>query len=528
MKHTIKYFAATVLTIAVLMLGSCTKDFDTINRNPYFSTVTTIGPLFNTVVESLKLGWNEQFYVHNEVLYGQTQLAALTREAWSNLSLGSEEIWKEYYRALAHIRDIEARITAMESTNAPDSLNNVKGMLKILTAYKTFRVTDLFGDIPFFEAGRGFQGLDYLHPAYDSQQEIYLFLLDELKWATDNMSESYTCENGSPMVSIAGYDKLFDGDIRKWKKFANSLRLRHAMRISRVAPEKAGKIIQTIIEGNLPVIEEGEDVVMMPRTQNWLKESTNWSFREHKNLRMGSNFWHAVAIHDSLDGSGIQDPRAYLFYETNNSNQWVAFPQCPDVNTPPSGGMPYQLHRDVNYTIKGNDCIYSPFNYYLIRDENDIPEIILTAAEYYFIKAEAYFYGIGVTADENLAAGACFEGVIASLTFWNTMKENSAIWLFTAPGYETLNPYDLANQIFFTEDKATEISKQRWLDLFRQPWEAYALCRRTENTPREGEALTFLRLPYPPSESEYNSEQWALQTATMGGDLTTINVWWDQ
>ncbi|MCK9168415.1 MAG: SusD/RagB family nutrient-binding outer membrane lipoprotein, partial [Bacteroidales bacterium] len=230
----------------------------------------------------------------------------------------------------------------------------------------------------------------------------------------------------------------------------------------------------------------------------------------------------------SLDGSGIQDPRAYLFYETNNSNQWVAFPQCPDVNTPPSGGMPYQLHRDVNYTIKGNDCIYSPFNYYLIRDENDIPEIILTAAEYYFIKAEAYFYGIGVTADENLAAGACFEGVIASLTFWNTMKENSAIWLFTAPGYETLNPYDLANQIFFTEDKATEISKQRWLDLFRQPWEAYALCRRTENTPREGEALTFLRLPYPPSESEYNSEQWALQTATMGGDLTTINVWWDQ
>ncbi|MDD3961324.1 MAG: hypothetical protein PHT77_05630, partial [Bacteroidales bacterium] len=110
MKHTIKCFTAAMLTIAALMLGSCTKDFDTINRNPYFSTVTTIGPLFNTVVESLKLGWNEQFYVHNEVLYGQTQLAALTREAWSNLSLGSEEIWKEYYRALAHIRDIEARI----------------------------------------------------------------------------------------------------------------------------------------------------------------------------------------------------------------------------------------------------------------------------------------------------------------------------------------------------------------------------------------------------------------------------------
>ncbi len=528
MKKITSLFLSAVIALVLLLSGSCTKDFEKLNQNPYYSTVTTIGPLFNNVVQSLRLGWNEQFYVHNEVLYNETQLGVLTSEAWSNLSLGTEEIWSQYYAALAHVRDIEVRLAAIHNPNAPDSLDNVKGMLKILSAYKTFRVTDLFGDIPYTQAGRGFQGLEFLHPTYDRQEEIYHSLLDDLQWAEEHMKEDYTCENGSPMLTIAEYDKLFSGEIRKWRKFANTMRLRYALRMSEVEPERAGEIIAAILEGNLPVLEADEDVVMMPADQNWLKESTNWSFREHKNLRMGSNFWHTVSDNDSLDGSGIFDPRAYIFYETNNENQWVAFPQNPGNGVPPSGGMPYQKHRDVNYTIKGNDCIYSPFNYYLIRDESTIPEILITAAEVHFIKAEAYLRGIGVAQDENLACGACFEGVIASMAFWDNLKANSTIWMYTAPGYENLSPYDVANKIFTTEDKAGEIYKQRWLDLFRQPWEAYSLCRRTQATPREGEPLTFFRLPYPPSESEHNNEHWSAQSALMGGDTPSVKVWWNQ
>ncbi len=528
MKKIKTTFTVAIMILIIVISGSCTKDFEDLNKNPYYPTVTTIGPLFNKVVSSLCLGWNEQFYIHNEVLYSETQLGALTREAWSNISLGTEEIWSQYYNTLAHIRDIEQRLLAIENSNAPDSLNNVKGMLKIITAYKTFRVTDMFGDIPFSEAGRGFQGLEYLHPKYDSQREIYISLLEDLKWAEEKMSESYTCENGAPMFSISEYDNLFAGDIRRWRKFANSMRLRYAMRISNVEPEIAGEIIVEIIDGNLPVIGEDEDVVMMPEAQNWLKTSTNWSFREHKNLRMGTNFWNAVAQHDSLDGTGIYDPRAFIFYETNNDGKWVAFPQNPETGVTPSGGMPYQLHRDINYTIKGKDCVYSPINYYLIRDENTIPEILITAAEIHFIKAEAYLKGIGLPQDENLALGACFEGVIASMTFWDNIKENSGIWMYIDPLYESVNPYDVANTIFFTEDKEAEIYKQRWLDLFRQPWEAYSLCRRTQATPREGEPMNHFRLPYPPSESEHNSENWSAQTSTMGGDDSSIKVWWNK
>ena len=139
------------------------------------------------------------------------------------------------------------------------------------------------------------------------------------------------------------------------------------MRISEVSPDSCAKIITEIFDNNLPIIKEGEDVFMMPQALSWVKESTSWSFREHKNLRMGSNIWHQMSENDSTDGSGIFDPRTFIFFETTNDDEWVAFPQIPDANTPASGGVPYGLHRDDNYSIKGADCIFSPFNYYLIR-----------------------------------------------------------------------------------------------------------------------------------------------------------------
>jgi hypothetical protein len=508
---------------------SCEKDFEDLNKNPFATTITSVGPLFNNVVSSLRLGWNEQFYVHNEVLYKQTQLAALTSEAWSNLSIGTEDIWSNYYITLAHIRDIEKRLDEMENPNHPDSLNNVRGMVKILKAYKTFRVTDLFGDMPFFEAGRGYEGVEFLHPKYDSQEDIYKYLLEDLKWAAENISLAPQSSTGGTFYSIAYYDKLFDGQLLMWIKFANSLRLRHAMRIAEKEPELAASVITEIIDNSLPVIGPGEDVVMLPSKQNWLRESTNWSFREHKHLRMGSNIWNQMADNDSTNGTGFYDPRAFLFFESNNDNKWVAYPQIPDANTPPSGGVPYGMHRDLNYTIKGEDCIYSPFNYYLIRDENDIPEIILTGSEYYFIKSEACFRGIGLPQDPNLGSAEYFEGVIVSMDFWDNLKNNSSIWINTDPNYENTNPYDVANKIFFIEDPEEKLEllyAQRWIDAFRQPWEAYSLARRTEKTPREGDPLNYFRLPYPPSESEHNTVNWSAQSAKMGGDLTTIKVWW--
>ena len=76
------------------------------------------------------------------------------------------------------------------------------------------------------------------------------------------------------------------------------------------------------------------------------------------------------------------------------------------------------------------------------------------------------------------------------------------------------------------EEKLQFIYTQWWLDAFRQPWEAYALARRTGKTPREGTPIGHYRLPYPPSEMEFNSTNVEQAIARRGGDAPEIKIWW--
>lgn len=256
-----------------------------------------------------------------------------------------------------------------------------------------------------------------------------------------------------------------------WIKFSNSLRLRYAMRMVEKDLEFSSEIIKEIIDTPLPILTGStqnsqvlERVCMEPRIQNWLRSSSSWAFREHKNLRMGSNIWQQMSENNDPGGEGIFDGRAYIFFETNNNNEWAAFPQLPDGNTIPSGGIPYGSHRDINYSIKGESCIYSPFNYYLIRDEYDVPEVLITGAEVHFIKAEAYLRGIGVAMDVTAAENEFFLGCLSSIGFWEDIMLNSEMWVNINPGYELTNSYDVANLIFLTEDKLELIYAQRWID----------------------------------------------------------------
>lgn len=513
----------------LIFITACEKDFAEINRDPFSPTQTEIGPLFNGVIASMALGGDEELFVNNEFLYGITQQAALTASSLQNLPRGTEEIWRKYYSALANIRDIEKRIDDYEGN--PEAMNNIKAMLKTMLALKTFKVTDLFGAIPFFEAGRGFDGPDFVRPTYDGQEQIYKFLLDELKWVNENAntdSPAVTAD-GETYVALNGFDKLFQEDMSSWVKLANSLRLRHALRMSDRDPAYAEPIIKEILEDNLPLIETGEDVLLRPRSLLYRKTSAHFAFSQHRTLRMGSNIWRLLSENDAEDGSGIFDSRAYVFFEPNNGNDWTPYPQNPSADTPLAGGAPYDGVRDVNHAIKGSDNIYSPFNYYLIRDEQDVPEILFTAAEIHFLKAEAFARGMGVPSDLNQARGQYDKGIGASILFWNGLASNSEIWINKPPALQPNAEFRTINHpsVIFsgTDDKLKLIYTQRWLDAFRQPWEAYALSRRTQATPVEGERAVHYRFPYPPSESNSNPEQWSAQVSRMGEDSERIKVW---
>ena len=517
-----------------LLLFSCTKNFQEINTRPDQPATTAIQPLVNNIISTLILQWQEQASAHNDWYYPATQLAGIVSGSGYVLANAENDIWNDYYSALQNMNNVQNLIDTVKDK---ESMNNVQAILYILKAYKTFRVTDQFGDIPYFDAGKAYTGdIKFYRPKYDAQADIYKDLLTNLNWASKNIKTdaSPISAAGNAYYSLGNFDTFFKGKMMLWLEFANSLRLRYALQMNEKNPTDAAPIIQDVIGNNLPVIKDGEDVGMWPKQLNGLDMASHpWSFNSHKFVRMSTTFWDMVS--DGLDSSNIFDPRTYLFVETNQAGQWAPYTigstQSDAVN-------PYKQARDNNYSDK-DGCKLSPFNYHIVRDEFYIPELMQTAAEVHFLKAEALARGIGVTKDMNMAQTEYFAGITSSVNFWYSIAQNTNTtgddWAAVAPSAPTaaqMTAFFANPKVAFTgsdDDKLNKIYAQEWLSYFREPWLAFNLWRRTNRTPREGNPsafANFYRLPYPGSEPINNTENYNAQISKIGSNGSDVKVWW--
>jgi hypothetical protein len=520
------------ILIATFLLGlfSCDEGFEALNKNPVAPTEVTYESLFNGLVNSLRLGWNRQLFIHNEILYDITEQGVVTAQTFGNVDTGVEDIWSNYYLALKNARQLKANLDKLTAED-PEAAAVVNAQIDILMAYKTFQLLDFFGDIPYSEAGQAFIEGGVVRPRYDDAKTVYLSLLDELRAASDlliNLPAKTEAGNNFLRVS-ATYDALFGDNLGYWAQFSNSMLLKYLVRIYDQEPAIAGAGVANLLENGYDFITPGAEVVMSPADQGWNNEGVNWSFREHNKLRLGTTMWNYMTENDE-----IIDPRLRIFFETNNADEWVPFPQLPDANTLQSGGEPYQKDiRDNSYDSKGEGNIYASFNFYLIRDEQDIPEILMTAAEVKFILAEVFLKGIGTPKDDAIASFRHQEGMLASMEFWQNLVLNSRIWENQPPIFSTGEMFAVTEnpryKLVFGGDETENLAKvyaQRWVDYFRQPWEAFTLLRQTDLLPREKPSNEFFRFQYPISETAYNFDNWSEQAAKMGGDETNVKLWW--
>ncbi len=546
-----------IIIIISLFIVSCTKGFEEMNVNPITPTGTDIPKLFNGVIKSLILGWNEQFYLNNEIFYPETELGALTTKSWNNYTIGTEEVWTNYYSALSSIRDIDSRLKEKCEEKGDEHIGDlVKAQVIVLKAYKTFKVTDLFGDIPYFNAGMIWEeadNQDYRKAKFDKQEEIYKTLLNELVWARNTLEDAgETTPDGNEYYKItAGADPLFGNNYTRWAKFANALILRNGLRMYDKDTEFASPLLVEAFEK--PDFNAYEDICLWPQYLNWQNTAINWAFREHNNLRMGTTVW--ANMHSPnftfINEDGIFDYRAFIFYDTSNKDSehpqgtWNPFPQIKDENTIPEKGSPYTDGRLNNFWFKP-ECLYSPFNFYMVRDENYIPEVLFSACEYNLIRAE--IMARGIVSGGIIDVGQLFEkGIKNSFFFWNQMPKNSSIWTeYHTPyaniidqGEDQKAQQMMANVINFYMSSDTPLTTmetylkaiiaQRWINYYKQPWEAWALARRTLQTPTtiNHENLKTKRLTYPPSEVTYNRENYSAQVSTMSnGDSKETPMWW--
>ena len=555
------------ITIIGLVMIACTKDFEEMNQDPFSPTGTTVEALFNGVVSSLQQSMNEQFYLQNEIWYPETELGALTSNAWGNSQIGTSAVWSDYYLMLSNIRELERRFEAYNTEQGDMAIcDKVHAQLNILKAYQTFKVTDIFGDMPYSQAGRIWENAasqQTMKPKWDTQESIYKSLLEELVWSRNVLhADSATTPNGNEYYKLP-YEVLLNNNYTLWAEFANSLILRHGLRMYDKDPVYATPLLveaYNFIYTSMSSSGGGQTggaICLWPSRlgTNW---DTNWSFREHKHLRMGETIWHCLSSTDDMDGSGIFDYRTFLFFDTNHHTDsfpdgaWRPYPQIHNLETPTEGGSPYAQSRDNNYAFKGPACLFSPFNYYLTRDEKYVPQILVTYADVLFMKAEIGARGIGgITLAGMDLDLMIFQGIYQSFLFWTHLPDQTSRWTYRYAPYTdyvgNLDIWSWSNNmasnvmnyaVWMNQNNdgseafyLSLIYQQRWLNLFRQPWEAWALARRTMATPTttNHSKLTSFRMEYPQKEIEYNFENYTTQLARMShGDTRQTKVWWNE
>src|SRR5213082_2182405 len=273
MTHTIKSSTRLLaLPIVSAAIVACHDAYDALFLDPDKSTTARIEYLFTQELV------DADFPIH----YGEWYLQVYNNvAAWAQVSGTVNDVnmmrpvsdqwqntWTDYYaKAAMDIREI----AGIYNTLPQDQQASYEVYLhlgKIVNAFTTARTTDLWGDIPYSEAFTARQTVGQnLFPKFDTQESVYDAILQDLKDASDALRSLSVVH-----PALAAQDLLLKGDVMGWRRFANSLRLRLAMRLSEVAPTKAQPIVQEILAdpATYPLVETNDQNIAWHMDPSWI------------------------------------------------------------------------------------------------------------------------------------------------------------------------------------------------------------------------------------------------------------------
>lgn len=398
--------------------------------------------------------------------------------------------WETYYLAIRDAQVLEDIAVNRENTS-------YEGVSIILQSWMFHILTDMWGDIPYSQAAQAKSETPIYAPSYDSQEAIYDGLLADLKRANDLLS-------GNNLPSIKG-DILYNGDLEKWRKFANSLRLRVALRLSEVQGEKARTVISEIFNApeTYPVFSSNEDNAAL----KFLNSNPNsHPVTEESVYRVGS--YNEYRISETLVGllESLDDPRL----------EFLADPTANSVNegNPRIEGMQNGIVDGPAYEYKGGDAYLSKFNInYFYYQANANEARLMLYSEVEFIFAEAAQRGwITSTPQEHYE-----NGVTANFEYW---------------GIERPDDYLSRTGVVYDGELET-ILNQKYIALFYTDYQGFIEFKRTgfPTTIQPGPDAFYNNYP---SRFEYPSKEGALNDANrqaaigrQGPDEITTKVWWE-
>ena len=235
-----------IIAILISTLGSCTKDFNTINIDPNNSPKVPLTYLLSQTQLYIGGSAGDPGYAtwRANLIY-----ALPATQMFSSLSTfyaGDKYIYQadlsEAYFVTQYPSSIKGLVDLINQAKVDPANVNLLSIARIEKVLQMSLITDLYGDVPYSEAGQGFLSTNF-SPKYDAQKDIYADLLKELSEAGTALSASATTPGTADLV--------YGGDITKWKHFANSLMLRLAMRMQKVDAASAQTWAKKALDGGV-------------------------------------------------------------------------------------------------------------------------------------------------------------------------------------------------------------------------------------------------------------------------------------
>jgi Starch-binding associating with outer membrane len=476
-----------VIIGSLSVIDACTSKFDQMNIDP--NNPTTIGSQYllpNAIEKVVDRYWGgntrfERLNLDGSMLWVQYLARNIYSNEGDNYGITPtfyNNTWKSLYNdgLLNFQRIIKETGTTSKSPN-----KNYEGVALVMRTWTFSILTDLYGSIPYSDAIKGTEESPIYTPTYDPMDKIYAGMLNDLKLANEKLTV------GGP--AIAG-DIIYNGDILKWKKFANSLRLRLANRQAAKKPSESQAIMKEILAdpAKFPIFTSNADNALLANTL----------------IRPSNNEWHEVMVIGSRTDwsisktlvdklTSLNDTRLAVFANKNKSNIYEGIPN----------GLPDAIATTYLSTAS------TLGNYFT---QATTPSVIMTYSELQLTLAEAAFdKDIDGNADDFFK-----KGVEASFG-----------------QYSLTIPTDYLKTVGAISKE--KIIEQKWIALFGQGIDAWTEYRRTgfpKFSPRdpraifENDGIVPTRLPYPTTEYSLNKVQLDGGIKMNGTDNMKTKLWW--
>lgn len=546
-KIFIKNHGLAALLCSIVLVVSCTEKFDEINTNKNALAVLETSQLpflFSAAQQTgTNSGWSYQVaqnlfhdqyaqYFANSTTYFPSDRLVI-RMDW----IGA--LWTPLY--VSTMPQLQTLMEKYDPSSAEYAIANVWWVL----AFQ--RVTDTWGPIPYFQAGKPATAVPY-----DPQELIYDDFFSRLNAAV-TVLDGKTSE-----TPYGSFDLIYGGNVAKWKKFANTLRLRLAMRISKVNPSRAKAEAEAAVASGVMTSSPADDALLKKSVKGG--DVNGLSVMDWNEFRMSS------AMESVL--KGYDDPRMSIYFNPTLKSVKANQAANGGVYNPNDLANPLQYHGMPNGLSAAQMAL--PLNK---ADENSrhgerwnsasadkqflgktypagqaVPSNVMAAAEAYFLRAE------GVLLGWNMGGGTAKEyyeaGIRESMKQWGITDEGVISDYINStdtpiPPMDALNSPALSDVpvLFGTtlDVQKEQITLQKWLALYPDGNEAWADLRRSDavklypvansDNPElsDPKTQTIKRINFMLSEKQTNSTEVekAIPLLGPGGDKITTPLWWD-